>query len=139
MLICIISFNFLLFFHFVMFLFYFIFYQSESRVKQERERWMVSIGECLLFVLDQSSPTPESPMSQTGTGTGGTNTPGGGISQDPQSSSPVTHLAPVLAGMFLEIALSFGANTEESFQCLHWIFWELAKVLPLDMILYDLL
>ena len=94
---------------------------------------MITIGECLLFVLDQSSPIPESPISQTGTGTGtgtgGTSTPGGGISQDPQSSSPVTHLAPVLAGMFLEIALSFGANTADSFQCLHWIFWELAKVI----------
>ena len=103
---------------------------------------MVSIAECLLFVLDQSSPTPQSPNSQsgngngngTGTGTGGTNTPGGGISQDSPSSSPVTHLAPILAGIFLEIALSFGVNTMENFQSIHWIFWELAKVILFSFI-----
>ena len=54
---------------------------------------MVSIAECLLFVLDQCNPTG----SASGTPTGNT-------ARDPMLSSPVTHLAPVLAGLFLEVA-----------------------------------
>ena len=92
-------------------------FRSELRARQEREKWMVSIAECLLFVLDQCNPTG----SASGTPTGNT-------ARDPMLSSPVTHLAPVLAGLFLEVALSFGVNTLENFQNIHWIFWELAKV-----------
>lgn len=77
---------------------------------------MVSIAECLFFVLDKSSPV------------GGSSSPPINDPRDPRTSTSTTFLAPILASMFLEVVLSLNANASDDFQNIQWTFWELAKV-----------
>jgi hypothetical protein len=76
---------------------------------------MLSISECLFFVLDQSAPV------------GGPASPSMDI-RDLGSCSSTTFLAPILASMFLDVVLSLNANASDDFQNIQWAFWELAKV-----------
>lgn len=96
---------------------------SESEARREREKWIVSLAECLFFVLDQSSSS-----------VGGTTSPSVGDTRELGSCSSITYLAPILASMFLDVVLSLNANASEDLQNIQWAFWELAKV-PLTCML----
>jgi hypothetical protein len=76
---------------------------------------MLSIAECLFFVLDQQS----APV-------GGTTSPVGDT-LELGSCSSTTFLAPILASMFLDVVLSLNANASDDLQNIQWAFWELAK------------